>query len=52
LLLRTLLDEAAQAGKRLSIHVELNNPARQLYERLGFAPVEERGVYVLMEAAP
>jgi GNAT superfamily N-acetyltransferase len=51
-LLEALLDEAARAGKRLSIHVELNNPARQLYERLGFAPVEERGVYVLMEAAP
>jgi ribosomal protein S18 acetylase RimI-like enzyme len=51
-LLRALLDEAAEAGKRLSIHVELNNPARRLYERLGFAPVEERGVYVLMEATP
>ena len=49
-LLRALLDEAAEAGQRLSIHVELNNPARRLYERLGFAPVEERGVYVLMEA--
>lgn len=51
-LLRALLEEAAEAGKRLSIHVELNNPARRLYERLGFAPVEERGVYLLMEAAP
>jgi ribosomal protein S18 acetylase RimI-like enzyme len=51
-LLRALLEEAAEAGKRLSIHVELNNPARRLYERLGFAPVEERAVYVLMEAAP
>ena len=51
-LLRELLDEAAEAGKRLSIHVELNNPAQRLYERLGFAPVEERGVYLLMEARP
>jgi ribosomal protein S18 acetylase RimI-like enzyme len=51
-LLETLLDEAATTGKRLSIHVEVNNPARRLYERLGFSPVEERGVYVLMEAAP
>ena len=51
-LLRALLDEAAHGGKRLSIHVELNNPARRLYERLGFAPIEERGVYLLMEAAP
>ena len=51
-LLRALLEEAAEAGKRLSIHVEVNNPARRLYERLGFVPVEERGVYVLMEAVP
>jgi ribosomal protein S18 acetylase RimI-like enzyme len=51
-LLRALLDEAAAAGKRLSIHVELNNPARRLYERLGFTLAEERGVYVLMEARP
>jgi ribosomal protein S18 acetylase RimI-like enzyme len=51
-LLTALLDEAAEAGKRLSIHVELNNPARRLYDRLGFTPVEERGLYLLMEAAP
>lgn len=49
-LLRELLDEAAACAKRLSIHVEVNNPARQLYERLGFVPVEERGVYLLMQA--
>jgi len=51
-LLRALLDEAAEAWKRLSIHVELNNPARRLYDRLGFTPIEERGLYLLMEAAP
>ena len=51
-LLGALLDVAAEAGKRLSIHVEVNNPARRLYERLGFGAVEERGVHVLMEAAP
>jgi ribosomal protein S18 acetylase RimI-like enzyme len=45
-----LLDEAGAAGKRLSIHVELNNPARRLYERLGLKPVGEHGVYLLMEA--
>ena len=50
--MRDLLDEGAHTGKRVSIHVELNNPARRLYERLGFSPVEERGVYVLMEATP
>ena len=50
-LLRGLLDEAARARRRLSIHVEKNNPALRLYERLGFAPVADRGVYLLLEAA-
>jgi ribosomal protein S18 acetylase RimI-like enzyme len=49
-LLRDLLDEAARTGKRLSIHVEKNNPALRLYERLGFVPIEDRGVYLLLEA--
>ena len=51
-LLRSLLDEGACTGKRVSIHVERNNPALRLYERLGFAPVEDRGVYLLLEATP
>ena len=51
-LLRELLDEAGRAGKRLSIHVEKNNPALRLYERLGFMPIEDRGVYLLLEATP
>jgi len=50
-LLRQVLDEGARDGKRVSIHVELNNPARRLYERLGFVAVEERGLYLLMEAS-
>jgi ribosomal protein S18 acetylase RimI-like enzyme len=51
-LIRALLDEAAASGKRLSIHVEKHNPARRLYERLGFAESADRGPYVLMEATP
>jgi RimJ/RimL family protein N-acetyltransferase len=51
-LLRSLLDEAAERGARVSIHVERFNPAMRLYERLGFLPVAERGVYLLMEADP
>jgi ribosomal protein S18 acetylase RimI-like enzyme len=47
-LLRELMEEAAGSGRSLSIHVELNNPARRLYERLGFVPGGEHGVYVLM----
>lgn len=48
-LLRALIEEAAAAGKRVSIHVEQENPALRLYERLGFVRVEERGPYYLME---
>lgn len=50
-LLRSLMDEAQQSGRKLSIHVEMNNPARRLYDRLGFEPTGEHGVYVLMERA-
>jgi ribosomal protein S18 acetylase RimI-like enzyme len=48
-LLRRVIDEAEAAGKAVSIHVEMYNPARHLYERLGFEPRGEHGVYVLME---
>lgn len=51
-LLRDLIDEAWLAGKSASIHVEKNNPARQLYVALGFAVVEDKGVYDLMACAP
>jgi ribosomal protein S18 acetylase RimI-like enzyme len=47
-LLRDLQDEAAGAGKAVSIHVEKNNPAMGLYRRLGFATAEDKGVYDLM----
>jgi ribosomal protein S18 acetylase RimI-like enzyme len=47
-LLRDLMDEAAAAGKAVSIHVEKFNPAMRLYRRLGFATAEDKGVYDLM----
>ena len=47
--LRELQDEARLAGKPLTIHVERYNPARRLYERLGFKIAEEQEVYLLME---
>ncbi len=47
-LLNELIDEAQRAGRAVSIHVEQNNPAMGLYRRLGFQPVSEYGVYVLM----
>jgi ribosomal protein S18 acetylase RimI-like enzyme len=51
-LLRGLIEEADASGRKLSIHVEANNPARTLYDRLGFKPAGEHGVYVLMERPP
>jgi ribosomal protein S18 acetylase RimI-like enzyme len=51
-LLKALLEEAATAGKRLTIHVEHNNRAMGLYLRLGFRKLDEQGVYHLMEWRP
>ena len=48
-LLKELQAEARAAGTKLTIHVEQFNPARRLYERLGFQQVEEKGVYLLLE---
>jgi len=47
-LLRDLLDEAAAAGKAVTIHVEKFNPAMALYRRLGFIAADEEGAYDLM----
>jgi ribosomal protein S18 acetylase RimI-like enzyme len=47
---------AREKAKTVSIHVEKNNPARRLYDRLGFETKEDLGVYDLMtwypEASP
>jgi ribosomal protein S18 acetylase RimI-like enzyme len=51
-LLRTLQTEAAGSAKPLTIHVEQFNPALRLYTRLGFRPIAEHGVYLLMEWRP
>lgn len=51
-LLQGLLDEGQDTGRSVSIHVERNNPARHLYDRLGFKPAGENGVYILMEKLP
>ncbi|MDX6581863.1 MAG: hypothetical protein QOI10_1047 [Solirubrobacterales bacterium] len=47
-LLRPLLDEARADRRSVSIHVEVTNPARALYERLGFEAVEDHGAHLLM----
>jgi GNAT superfamily N-acetyltransferase len=51
-LLKAVLDEAAEAGKPVRLHVELFNRAVRLYERLGFAPIGTQGVHIEMECIP
>jgi ribosomal protein S18 acetylase RimI-like enzyme len=51
-LLRAVLAEADAAGKRVTVHVEALNPARRLYDRLGFTVADDKGVYVLLERLP
>ena len=53
LLLRELMAEAQQHGTPMTISVELHNPARRLYERLGFEPRGEvQGIYQRMAWQP
>jgi ribosomal protein S18 acetylase RimI-like enzyme len=51
-ILRDVLAEGARDDKRVGIHVEMFNPAQQLYERLGFRQREIHGVYYFMEWTP
>jgi GNAT superfamily N-acetyltransferase len=49
-LLSALVQESEASGRPLTIHVEAENPARRLYERMGFRVVEAVGpVYLLLE---
>jgi ribosomal protein S18 acetylase RimI-like enzyme len=48
-IIRGLMEEAKASDKAVRIYVESFNPSLRLFERLGFAPVEERGVHLLME---
>ena len=48
-LLEGLIREADGNGLPLSIHVEIDNPALHLYDRLGFRVLKENGPYYLME---
>lgn len=51
-ILADILAEGARDAKRVSIHVEMFNPALSLYQRLGFRQREVRGVYYFMEWVP
>jgi len=48
-MLEDIIATAAKEGKAVRIHVERNNPALHLYQRLGFVPIGDSGVYYLME---
>ena len=47
-----ILGEGARTSRRVTIHVEIFNPALRLYERLGFRQVGSNGVYHLLEWTP
>lgn len=51
-LLHELQAEAAAAKKVLRIHVERENPALRLYQRLGFHLLEEKDVYLFLAWHP
>jgi GNAT superfamily N-acetyltransferase len=48
-LLNNLLQEATEASKPVGLYVVNYNPARRLYERLGFAPIADDGMYLEMK---
>lgn len=51
-LLGEVIAEAQRDGGRVALHVEASNPARRLYDRLGFVLVEPGEVYDLLHLQP
>jgi len=51
-LLIALIDEARERGCAVRLHVERHNPARRLYERLGFGVVSDGEVYLELVCVP
>lgn len=52
LLVTGFVERARATQKPVVLHVEMNNPARRLYERFGFVIEEEVGVYYRMRRLP
>lgn len=50
-IVKNVIIEAQGKSISVRIHVEKNNPALTLYQRLGFEFIDDRGVYWLMEKA-
>jgi ribosomal protein S18 acetylase RimI-like enzyme len=51
-IMNDLAAEADQKNLPLSLHVEQNNPAMGLYERMGFEKKDLVGIYFFMERPP
>ena len=52
MLLDGILAQGQTSGLPVTIHVERFNPAMRLYQRLGFKPIADKGVYLLLERLP
>lgn len=51
-ILTELIEESNKTAKKLTLHVEQNNPALKLYKRLGFRITDDKGVYYFLERKP
>lgn len=51
-ILKDLIAEANEKKLPLNFHVERLNPARRLYERMGFKLKEDKGMHFFMEKEP
>ncbi len=51
-LIRALLAQAQLENRRVTLHVEPNNPAQRLYRRMGFELSEDRGAYHFLSWTP
>ena len=47
-IIRAIIDDAIRSGKPVSLRVLKVNPAKRLYERLGFETVEETSTHYMM----
>jgi ribosomal protein S18 acetylase RimI-like enzyme len=51
-LIRELLNEATESGRRIQIYVETFNPSLKFFEQLGFCRIAEEGINYLLEWRP
>ncbi len=51
-LLEDVINQADTQQREMRLHVELENPTRRLYVRLGFVEIGEAGIYQEMRRAP